>query len=81
MSKLTMFRYYFNKMDNIQRSELVKKMGVSIETIYKRAKKSEDLSLQEAKAFKQCVYDFFGKTISLEDLTLEIAPVEQGGGE
>lgn len=71
---LTVFRYYWNKMDNIQREDLLRKMEVSESGIYRRLKNMELLTLREAEAFKSHVFDCFQVTIKIESLTQEITP-------
>lgn len=71
---LTVFRYYWNKMDNIQREDLLRKMEVSQSGIYRRLKKMELLTIKEAEAFKNHVFECFYVTIKIETLTQEITP-------
>jgi hypothetical protein len=71
---LTVFRYYWQKMDNIQREDLLRKMGVSESALYRRLRNSDLLSLKEAEAFKNHVFECFEKTITIESLTNEIIP-------
>lgn len=72
---LTLFRYYWNKMDNVQREDLLRKMEVSESALYRRLKKMELLTIKEAEAFKAHVFECFEVNVSLESLTKEIQPL------
>ena len=78
---LTVLRYYFNKMDNVQKKELEEKMGISMATIYHRIRSAGQLKISEAMAFVDHVQECFGITVKISDLTKEVAPVEQGGSD
>lgn len=70
---LTYVRYYFNKLDNIQREELTKELGVSIETLYRRLKNGgRNMKLCEATKFCDFIEKHLAVRPSIESLTKEI---------
>lgn len=78
---LTVLRYYFNKMDNVQKKELEEKMGISMPSIYNRMRHAGKLRISEATAFVNHVQECFGVKVHISELTKEVAPVEQEGAE
>lgn len=75
---LTYVRYYFNKLDNIQREELVDLLGISIETLYRRLKTGgNSMTLLEAQIFCEYCERALNCTIRMELLTKEIQLKEE----
>lgn len=71
---LTVFRYYFHQMDNIQKNDLRLRMGISESALYRRLRETNHLTLNEAQIFCTCVYEFLGVQVAVEKLTDQIVP-------